>query len=190
MTVVVELIVVDLKEGTDKENTAFRKLREGAAKGGLKASHFEDGFELKDFSWPTDEYGDFDNELKKIAASDVTRHFLTFPSFSPAVTAAPVTETVILTLKEDADLAAFKAFQDGAISKLKEAPVVHGAAYAITTEAGANPIVVLFVGWDSAEAHQAIAAAPESQALLGTLYAFIEKGDLVHVSYSKRPRRV
>ncbi|KAH9932624.1 uncharacterized protein B0H18DRAFT_986712 [Fomitopsis serialis] len=204
MTTIVEVAVVDLKEGIDKENAVLEKLREGAAKGGLKRQsyglsvehpqrlywtlYFENGFEQKDFKWPEAEYGNFVDDIKSVSAPDstYTRRYFTFPSFPHAVTAAPVTEVAIITLKADADLAAFKAVQEGALGKLTQAPTVHGATYSITTDAGANPVVLLLVGWDSVEAHQSLVAIPENKAALGSLYGFIEKADILHVSYSNK----
>ena len=40
MPITVELIVVDLKEGVGKDDAILKKLREGAAKGGLKRQSF------------------------------------------------------------------------------------------------------------------------------------------------------
>jgi len=202
MATIVELAVVDLKEGVDKENAILKKFREGAAKGGLKRQsygfsvehpqkllwtlYFENGFERKDFKWPADEYGNFVDDLKSIAAPDSThtRYYFPFPSFPHAVTTAPVTEVAIITLKAGADIAAFKAVQDAAFAKIKQAPGVHDATYSITTEAGANPVVLLLVGWDSVEAHESLVAIPENKAQLAGLYEFIEKADVLHVSYS------
>ena len=45
MPIIVELIVVDLKEGVGKDDATFKKLREGAAKGGLKHQSFGLGIE-------------------------------------------------------------------------------------------------------------------------------------------------
>ncbi|TFY64150.1 hypothetical protein EVJ58_g2798 [Rhodofomes roseus] len=199
---IVELVIVDLKEGVGKDDPVFTKLREGVAKGGLKRQsfgfsvehpqrlywtfYFENGFEPKDFKWPQEEYGDYIEQLKTIATSDFTRYYFTFPSFPHEVTAAPITETALITLKADADVAAFKAIQDALVGKLKQAPVVQEAAYAITTEAGANPIVLLFVGWPSAEAHQELVSRPESKEVMGKLHSFIEKGDVAHIPYTNK----
>ena len=40
MPTIVELIIVDLKEGVGKDDATLKKLREGAAKGGLKRQSY------------------------------------------------------------------------------------------------------------------------------------------------------
>lgn len=40
MPTIVELIVVDLKDGVGQDDATLKKLREGAAKGGLKRQSF------------------------------------------------------------------------------------------------------------------------------------------------------
>ncbi|KAH9932620.1 uncharacterized protein B0H18DRAFT_1115848 [Fomitopsis serialis] len=179
MATTVGLLVADLKEGIDKEDAVLKKLREGMAKGGLierqsygfSVEHpqrlywtlyFENGFERKDFKWPEAEYGNFVDDLKWITTADYTRYYFDFPSFPHAIIAAPVTEIAIGTLKADADLAAFK-------------PVMEAA--------GAKPVVVLLIGWDSIEAHKSVSAIPENQAKVVPLHAFAEKVDIVHVSF-------
>ena len=128
MPVTIELIIVDLKDGVGKDDATLKKLREGAAKGGLKRQSygltvehpnklywalcelplprrrpptiiivptvFENGFELKDFKWPAEEYGNFAEQLKTVSTSDFTRYFVTVDDFPAKITAAPVVETV------------------------------------------------------------------------------------------------
>ncbi|KZT64288.1 hypothetical protein DAEQUDRAFT_732796 [Daedalea quercina L-15889] len=200
MTTVVELIIVDVKEGVGKDDAILKKLREAAAKGGLKHQSYgftvenpnkyvwilyiENGFEAKDFKWPAAEYGDFAEELKKVSTSDFTRYFFSFPSFPPTITSAPVTETALITLKADVDLAQFNLLQEGIIGQLKQQPTVLGTTHAITTEAGANPIVLLFVGWESVEAHKALVAKPENQGELAKFQVYMDKLDAVHVHFT------
>ncbi|KAI0712901.1 hypothetical protein C8Q72DRAFT_906732, partial [Fomitopsis betulina] len=106
--ITVELIVVDLKEGVGKDDAILKKLREGAAKGGLKRQSFglsiehpnklywvlffENGLEPKDFKWPEEEYSSFADQLKAISTSDFTRYIATCHEFSNKVVEAPITE--------------------------------------------------------------------------------------------------
>lgn len=62
---------------------------------------FENGFELKDFKWPAEEYGSFADQLKTVSTSDFTRYFVTFDDVPSKITDAPVTETVRTPLTAD-----------------------------------------------------------------------------------------
>ncbi|KAI0729173.1 hypothetical protein C8Q72DRAFT_830573 [Fomitopsis betulina] len=200
MPITVELIVVDLKEGVGKDDATFKKLREGAAKGGLKRQSFglsiehpnklywigvfENGLEPKDFKWPEEEYGNFTEQLKAISTSDFTRRIATCRDFPNKVVEAPVTETAIATLKAGADIQKLKESQEEVGAKLSSAPGVHASAYGIVKEAGSQDVLLLFVGWDSVEAHNAVRAEHQNDPLVALLRAAVEKMELVHVAFT------
>jgi hypothetical protein len=57
---------------------------------------FDQGFEPKDFVWPTSEYGDFKEQVSRIS-TEVSSTFLPFNESPKEIANAPVTEFVCLT---------------------------------------------------------------------------------------------
>ncbi|KAH9829083.1 uncharacterized protein C8Q71DRAFT_447812 [Rhodofomes roseus] len=190
--VTVELLIVDLRDGVDLQSPAYNRLREAAAKAGLTRQYygspiedtkklywvlpFDQGFEPKDLVWPEQEYGNFFKEVQNIATAEPISYFVPFDGFPEELAAAPVTEFAVCTLKGDVE--AYKKAQEAAIEELHKAPAVHEARYSVI-EVGGKHVSVIFVGWDSMEAHQVWGT--DNSGKLQAIAPFLESATLVHV---------
>ncbi|EPS94236.1 hypothetical protein FOMPIDRAFT_93691 [Fomitopsis schrenkii] len=196
----VELIVGHLKEGVTTAHPSFKKLRDACALGGLTKQtygvavenprklywviHYET-ITPKDFlsKWPSD-FCDYAKEVGEIMTEEPVSYYLPRDScdklFPKATTDARVTEIAIVEPKNADDLEYYKEVQRDAVDAQAAESTAHEGWYSlIKTEKGVWTGVI-FVGWDSAEAHNA--AAAKNAALLQPFHGVAALVWLVHVS--------
>ncbi|KAF7362532.1 hypothetical protein MVEN_00601200 [Mycena venus] len=120
-------------------------------------------------------YGDFLSTLKPAAAGELETYHITLGSIDPSTAlGSPTTELVLFTLKEGITIA-------------DVAPLFEELARGLDAASGAHPPcfwgpsddnhILVFVGWDSVEAHWE--AVKEGTVLHVTIQALLKKTDFV-----------
>ncbi|KAK7455757.1 hypothetical protein VKT23_010789 [Stygiomarasmius scandens] len=178
----------------------FAKLREGARAAGIvnqsyglgvedkEVLHwliqFDQGFGPKEFVWDEAKYGDFINEVMKIAQQPPESAFMNFDEepFPKAVTDAPVTELATLGIKEDLSKEQVSKTMDEACARLRKATGAKGACWGVD---GSKPRdVYLFVGWESVESHVAYTKTDDFKEVQKLLGGVVASAKMSHVAFS------
>jgi len=197
----IEMIIIFVNDTFKADPSLFDSLRAGAQKAGIVNQsygfqvedpnqlywilHFDQGFEPKDFVWPTSEYGDFAQEVSRISTK-VSSTFLRGEAFTKGITTAPVTEVASLTLSDDAKIQDFNAslriVETNLVSK---EPTMHNITWAVNSSNERQ--VHLFLGWDSTEAHFKYQKTPEYTQFrdaVGSYLNFAIPPSAVHVKFT------
>lgn len=198
----VELVVGRLRDGVTTAHPSFKKLRDACVIGGLPTQsmsygvaaedaqtfygivHYET-FEPKDFlpKWPSD-FCDYSKEIKEVMHEEPVCYYMPRDSyatlFPTKATSVPITEIVLLDLKDEAQVEKYKKIQQAIVDAQNKEPTAHGSWFSVIKTDKGMWTGLIFVGWDSKEAHEAWAA--KNAALVQPLREVAVNATLVHVA--------
>ncbi|KZT64298.1 hypothetical protein DAEQUDRAFT_732811 [Daedalea quercina L-15889] len=197
---VVELIVGRFKDGVTTDHPSYKKLRDACVIGGLHKQSYgvaaEDSQTLywiihyetitpKDFlpKWPSD-FCDYLKEVNEIMPEEPVSYYMPRESYSnpwsTKITSASVTEIALVELKGEEYVEKYKKLQQSAVDVLSEEPTAHYPWFSVIKSEKGVWTGLVFVGWDSKEAHEGWGA--KNVALLQPLRDVAAKVSAVHVS--------
>ncbi|KAH9829097.1 uncharacterized protein C8Q71DRAFT_863540 [Rhodofomes roseus] len=204
----VELVVGRLRDGVSTTHPSFKKLRDACVIGGLPKQvygvavedsqmlywliHY-DTIEPKDFlpKWPSD-FCDYFKEIKEITTEEPVSFYMPRDSyavlFPQKSTSVPITEIVVLELKSEADIDKYKTAQQAVVDAQSKEPTAHAPWFSMIKSDKGVSTGLVFVGWDSKEAHEAWAA--KHGALLQPLRDVAANATIVHVPFREHTTSV
>ncbi|KZT64301.1 hypothetical protein DAEQUDRAFT_732813 [Daedalea quercina L-15889] len=201
---VVELVVGHLRDGVTTDHPSFIKLRDACVIGGLHKQsygvaiednqtlygiiHYET-FTPDDFlsKWPSD-LCDYSKEINEIMKEEPVSYYMPRDSYanllSKGTTSAPVTEIVVVELKGEEIVGQYKKAQQTIMDALADEPSAHDPWFSVIKSKAGIWTAIIFVGWDSKEAHERWGA--KNAALIQLFGDIAANVSLVHVSLTDR----
>ncbi|KAF5348026.1 hypothetical protein D9758_010034 [Tetrapyrgos nigripes] len=185
-----------------KDHDQFVKLRNGAREAGIvnqsygvgiednEVVHwiiqFDQGFGPDKFVWNDVKYGDFGQEIMKIAREPPESAFMSFDgreAFAKEVTASPVTEIATLAIKEDVAKEDVSKILGDISVRLRKAKNSTGASWGEDPKNKPNK-VHLFIGWQSIEDHITFTQTDEFKEIGGLMAKIVADASMVHVAFA------